>query len=66
MSKVEKIEREIEALSAKELAEFRAWFVEFDWSAWDRQLAADVTAGRLDQVAESARREHAAGQTRPL
>ena len=66
MSKVEKIEREIEALSAKELAELRAWFVEFDWAAWDRQLAADVKAGRLDRLADSARRDHAAGKTRPL
>jgi hypothetical protein len=66
MSKVEKIEREIEALSAKELAELRAWFVEFDWSAWDRQLAADVKAGRLDRLAESARRDHDAGKTQPL
>jgi len=66
MSKVEKIEREIEALSGQELAQLRAWFVEFDWSAWDRQLAADVKAGRVDQVAESARRDHAAGETRPL
>jgi len=66
MGKVEKIERAIEALSAKELAELRAWLVEFDWSAWDRQLAADVKAGQLDRLTESARRNHAAGKTRPL
>jgi hypothetical protein len=38
MDNIENIERQIEALSAEELAQFRAWFVEFDWAAWDRQL----------------------------
>jgi hypothetical protein len=45
MGDIENIERQIEALSAEELAQFRAWFVEFDWAAWDRQLEADIQAG---------------------
>lgn len=47
MGKVEKIEQEVEALSPEELAQFRAWFLEYDWAAWDRQLERDVQAGRL-------------------
>jgi hypothetical protein len=66
MGKVERIERDIESLSPEELAQFRAWFLEFDWSAWDRQLAADVRAGKLDRLAEAARRDHSAGKTIPL
>jgi hypothetical protein len=66
MSKVAKIEQEVEALSQAELAEFRAWFLEYDWAAWDRQLERDVQAGRLDDLAEKARRDHAAGKTKPL
>ena len=66
MGKVEKIEREIEALSPEELVQLRAWFLEFDWAAWDRQLAADVEAGKLDRLAQAARRDHAAGKTTPL
>jgi hypothetical protein len=66
MSKVERIEREIEGLSPEELAQLRAWFLEFDWSAWDRQLASDVQAGKLDPLASAARRDHAAGKTTPL
>ena len=66
MSKVAKIEQEVEALSLAELAEFRAWFLEYDWAAWDRQLERDVQAGRLDDLAEKARRDHAAGNTKPL
>lgn len=66
LSKVEKIERQIEALSQEELAQFRAWFVEFDWAAWDRQLEADIQAGKLDRLAQDALRDHGAGKTTPL
>ena len=66
MGKVEKIERDVQALSPAELAEFRAWFLEYDWAAWDRQLERDVRAGRLDDLAEKALRDHAAGKTTPL
>jgi len=30
------------------MAAFRAWYVEFDAAAWDRQIADDEAAGRLD------------------
>ena len=66
MSKVEKIEQEIQALSPGELAQFRAWFLEYDWAAWDRQLERDVQAGKLDDLAEKALRDHAGGKTTPL
>ena len=66
MSKVEKIEQEVQALSPAELAQFRAWFLEYDWAAWDRQLERDVQAGRLDDLADEALRDHAAGKTKPI
>jgi hypothetical protein len=66
MDKVEKIEQEIEALSPAELAQFRAWFLEYDWAAWDQQLERDVEAGRLDDLAEKVLRDHAAGKTKPI
>jgi hypothetical protein len=66
MGKVEKIEQEIQALSPAELAQFRAWFLEYDWAAWDHQLERDVQARRLDDLAEKALRGHAAGKTTPL
>ena len=66
MGKVENIEQQIQALSPEELARFRAWFLEFDWAAWDRQIERDVRAGRLDALAEKALRDHAAGKTTPL
>lgn len=66
MGNVEKIERDIQALSPEELAQFRAWFLEYDRAAWDRQLEHDVQAGKLDPLADKALRDHAAGKTKPL
>ena len=66
MSKVEKIEQEVQALAPEELAQFRAWFLEYDWAAWDRQIERDSQAGRLDDLAAKALRDHAAGKTTPL
>ena len=66
MGKVERIEQEVRKLSSEELAQFRAWFLEYDWAAWDRQIERDVRAGKLDDLAEKALRDHAAGKTKPL
>ena len=66
MGKVEKIEQEVQTLSPEELARFRAWFLEFDCAAWDRQIERDVRTARLDGLAEQALRDHAAGKTKPL
>ena len=66
MGKVERIEQEIQTLSPDELAQLRAWFLEFDWAAWDRQLERDVQAGKLDDLADKALRDHAAGKTTSL
>ena len=66
MSNVEKIEQEVQALSPEELARFRAWFLEYDWEAWDREVERDARTGRLDALADKALRDHAAGKTTPL
>ena len=63
MGRIEDIEQQVEALSPEELVQFRAWFLAFDWAAWDRQLERDVRAGKLDALAEQALREHGSGQT---
>lgn len=66
MSKVKDLEVQIEALSVEELAAFREWFARFDAITWDRQFEVDVQAGKLDQVAAQALRDHAAGRSTPL
>lgn len=54
MSSVQEIQEAIRQLPGEDLAAFRMWFLEFEKASWDRQLEADVTAGRLDQLAEDA------------
>jgi hypothetical protein len=66
MGKIEKIEQDIQALSPEELAQFRAWFLEYDWATWDRQIERDAEAGRLDDLATRALRDHAPGKTTPI
>jgi hypothetical protein len=54
MSTVEEIEAAIKQLSPDEMAAFRAWYAEFDATAWDHQLAEDEAAGRLDWLIQEA------------
>ena len=60
------IESAIASLAPDELAKFRAWFVEFDADAWDRQIEEDAKAGRLDALAEEALEDYRSGRTTEL
>jgi len=66
MSKVEKLEQQVQLLSPEELAQFREWFQEFDWAVWDVQITADAKAGKLDALADKALQDHAGRKTTPL
>lgn len=66
MGKLEQLEKQIQELSDKELAEFRQWYAEFDATAWDAEIESDVHAGKLDELAEKALKEHHAGRSSPL
>ncbi len=66
MTKLERLEREIEGLTPEERAAFREWFVAFDAAAWDVDFERDANSGRLDRVAEDALAEYRAGRTRPI
>jgi len=63
---VQEIESEVARLAPKELAAFTTWFEEFVASAWDRQLEADVAAGKLDHLAKKADADFEAGRCTPL
>jgi hypothetical protein len=63
---VQELEAAVSRLSSEELSVFRKWFIEFDAEAWDRQLEADVAAGKLDHVAEQADKDFEAGRCKPL
>ena len=67
MSKsVEDIEQDVASLTPEQLAQFRAWFEEFDADAWDRQIEQDAGARELDKLAEGALAEHVAGCSKRL
>ena len=57
MSTVQQLELGVRQLSSEELATFRDWFAEFDAEEWDRQIEADVSAGRLDWLVEETRQD---------
>lgn len=66
MSKVDNIEREVEALTPSELEAFRAWFYEYDARVWDQQIEEDAHAGKFDKLAEEALTQHRAGKSKKL
>ncbi len=66
MSTVKEIVEAIQKLPPSELEAFRAWFAEFDADLWDREMEADVAAGRLDHLAEEALRDLREGRCTDL
>ena len=63
MSTIQEIESAVTQLSPEQLADFRAWFAEYDAQKWDNQIADDAAAGRLDALADEALRDLQAGRT---
>jgi hypothetical protein len=60
------IESAIAGLPPDELSKFHVWFAEFDADAWDRQFQENVTAGRLDVMADDALEDLRNGKTTDL
>jgi hypothetical protein len=63
---VQELESEIARLSKPDLASFTQWFEEFISDSWDKQIEADVAAGKLDRLAEQADGHFDAGRCTPL
>ena len=66
MQTVEEIQRAIEALSEEDYERIRLWLAEADWDDWDRQIAADSKAARLDFLVEEALEDKRRGLLRDL
>lgn len=66
MTSVQSLEQQVQKLSAREFAEFRDWFLDYQWQAWDEQLEQDVKGGKLDELMRKARADQTAGRTKPL
>ncbi len=66
MSTVEEIEKAIGCLPREEFWKLTDRLIERRESAWDSQIAADATAGRLDSLWAEAEKEIEAGETQSL
>lgn len=66
MQTVEEIQQAIEALSEEDYERIRQWLAEADWDDWDRQIAADSEAGRLDFLVQVALENKRRGLLRDL
>jgi hypothetical protein len=66
MSEIKQLEKTVSNLSPNDLAQFRAWFLEFDARVWDAQIETDLKAGKLDSLIAEARVELEQGKARPL
>ena len=63
---VNDLQEAISQLSTEELDRFSRWFEEFLADQWDRQIEADILAGRLDAAGEQADKDFEAGRCTPL
>jgi hypothetical protein len=64
--RVEDLESAVSRLSAVEFARFREWFDQFAADQWDRQIEADIVAGRFDAAGKRADEDFEAGRCTPL
>ena len=56
----------MQKLTREELSAFRAWFIEHDWQAWDREIEQDAAAGKLDKLFSEALEEFKQGKTKEI
>jgi hypothetical protein len=63
---VEELQSAVERLSPEEMARFSEWFEDFVADQWDRQIEADIRAGRLDAAGKEADEDFEAGRCTPL
>lgn len=66
MTEITEIKDAITQLPPQQLAELRKWFDEWEADEWDRQIEADIQAGRLDHLADKAIRSYEAGNCTEL
>ena len=63
METVEEIQHAIQSLSEDDFDRLRKWIAEREagWDDWDRQMAADIKAGKLDFLVAEAMKERDGG-----
>ena len=63
---VQDLESAVTRLSQEELARFSQWFEEYVADQWDRQIEADILAGRFEAAGKRAKADYEAGRCTPL
>ena len=63
---IDAIKKAIETLPEEDYAQLRKWFSEKDWRKWDKQIAADSRAGKLDFLIKEAVDAKRKGKLREL
>lgn len=63
---ITEIEAAISKLPAPEVKELAKWLADYQAELWDKQIADDLDAGRLDALLADVDREYEAGLARPL
>ena len=63
---IEELESVVSHLPAEKLAVFRDWFYQFENDSWDKQIASDFKAGKLNKLIDKARLEFSQGKAREL
>jgi hypothetical protein len=63
---VEDLGNAVAKLPPDQLAQFRAWFEEFDAARFDQKIERDAKAGKLDRLAADALDDFRKGRTREL
>ena len=66
MSTVQEIEAAIKDLPREEFSKLWRWWDEYREGSWDRQIEADLAAGKLDKLLAEADRDFEAGRCKPL
>ena len=63
---IEDIEKAVAQLPPDQLAQFRAWFDEFDAARFDQKIERDAKAGKFDRLADQAVEDFRKGHAREL
>ena len=63
---IEDLEKAVAKLPPDQLAEFRAWFEQFDAARFDQKIERDAKAGKLDRLGDQAVDDFRKGRAREL
>jgi hypothetical protein len=63
---IQELENAIRQLSHEDFMRLASWLDEYRAEQWDRQIEADIRAGRLDEAGRRADADFEAGRCTPL